>query len=32
MQQLACDLLLSQTVQYFTFLNRIALERAKLYH
>ena len=32
MQYLPCRLSLAQTVQYLLFLNRIALERAKLYH
>ena len=29
---MACDLSIAQTVQYLTFSNRIALQRAKLYH
>ena len=29
---LVCNLSLEQTVQYLTFLNRIALKWAKLYH
>ena len=32
MQYLACHLSLTQMVQDLTFLNRIALERAKFYH
>ena len=32
MQYLACHLSLAQLVQYLTFSNRIALERAKFYH